>query len=195
MRGTLHPTASATPVMVGALLRATRRAQGLTIAQVAEATGLTTGFISRVERNETSPSVASLVTICEVLSLPVGSLFEPTKTVVLALDDAPLVNLDCEGAVERLLTRRDERRVQMLRSLLEPGATGGPDLYTMNCEVEVVHVIRNRLRLLFHDGPIDLTEGDTITLSGKDPHSWINPTDQVTDVVWTLVPAVWSGSV
>ena len=39
-------------------------------------TGLTKGFLSRVERDMTSPSVASLITLCDVLSISVGSLFE-----------------------------------------------------------------------------------------------------------------------
>ena len=51
------------PVAIGSRIRAARQDQRLTIEQVVEATGLTNGFLSRVERNLTSPSVASLVTM------------------------------------------------------------------------------------------------------------------------------------
>jgi transcriptional regulator with XRE-family HTH domain len=57
---------------IGARLRDARQRQGLTIDQVAQSTGLTKGFISRIERDMTSPSVSTLVTVCAALSLPVS---------------------------------------------------------------------------------------------------------------------------
>ena len=41
---------SNTPVAIGSRIRAARQSQRLTIEQVADATGLTKGFLSRVER-------------------------------------------------------------------------------------------------------------------------------------------------
>ena len=49
----IHPSADAAGTPIGAKLRSTRMAQGLTLAQVAESTGLSKGFLSRVERDET----------------------------------------------------------------------------------------------------------------------------------------------
>ncbi|MCO7220544.1 helix-turn-helix domain-containing protein [Klenkia sp. PcliD-1-E] len=189
-----HPAPSGEPLRIGAKLRATRRAQGLTIDQLAEATALTKGFISRVERDETSPSVASLVTLCQVLSLPVGALFDDAVQRVVPLADAPLINMGGSGAVERLLTPRAESRVQLLRSTLQPGASGGAQLYTINCDVESVHVLRGRVTLRFASESVELAEGDTLTFSGRDPHTWVNPSDGESEIMWTIVPAAWSGS-
>lgn len=189
-----HPLPSGDPVKVGAKLRATRRAQGLTIDQLAEAAGLTKGFLSRVERDETSPSVATLVTICEVLSLPVGALFDSPEQKVIPLADAPLINMGGTGAVEHLLTPRSESRVQILRSVLEPGSTGRGDLYTINCEVEVLHVLRGSVSLRTAAATVDLTAGDTLTFPGTQPHTWTNPTRVDAEILWVIVPAAWSGS-
>jgi transcriptional regulator with XRE-family HTH domain len=68
------------PVAIGSRIRAARQSQRLTIEQVADATGLTKGFLSRVERDLTSPSVASLVTLCQVLSISIGDLFAAPET-------------------------------------------------------------------------------------------------------------------
>ncbi|MEU5402274.1 helix-turn-helix domain-containing protein [Streptomyces sp. NPDC005963] len=190
----LHPTPSALPVRVGARLRACRQAQGLTIEQVAAATNLTRGFVSRVERDETSPSVATLVTLCQVLSLPVGSLFEDAETEVVRLADAPHINMGGRGVVDRMITPRGQSRVQLLRSVLEPGADGGEDLYTINCEVEVLHVISGELTVFFTSRTVALTSGDTLTFSGREPHNWRNTGASVAEVLWTFVPAAWSGS-
>ncbi len=190
----LHPAPSTLPVRVGARLRASRQAQGLTIEQVATATRLTRGFVSRVERDETSPSVATLVTLCQVLSLPVGSLFEDAATEVIPLDDAPRINLGGHGVVERMLTPRSQSRVQVLRSHLEPGADGGNELYTINCDVEVLHVITGELAVMFTGRTETLTAGDTLTFSGREPHNWRNLGAEAAEVIWTIVPAAWSGS-
>jgi transcriptional regulator with XRE-family HTH domain len=191
----VHPTPSDDPVRVGAKLRATRQAQGLTIGQLADATNLTKGFISRVERDETSPSVATLVTLCQVLSLPVGSLFDGAETELVTLHEAPLINMGGTGAIERMVTPRGQSAVQVLRSSLQPGADGGDELYTVNCEVEVVHLISGELQVRFSDKTVALTEGDTLTFSGSELHSWHNPGEVTAEVLWTLVPAAWSGSV
>lgn len=191
----VHPTPSQDRVRVGARLRASRQAQGLTIEQLADATNLTKGFVSRVERDETSPSVATLVTICQVLSLPIGSLFEGADTEVVKLADAPLINMGGRGAAERMITPRGQSHVQVLRSTLQPGASGGDDLYTINCDVEVVHVIIGEVDVRFSEKTVSLATGDTLTFSGRELHSWRNTGNGVAEVLWTLVPAAWSGSV
>ncbi|MDN6680524.1 MAG: helix-turn-helix domain-containing protein, partial [Yaniella sp.] len=65
-----------TPTALGRRLRAVREQNRLTIDQVASFTGLSKGFLSRVERDLTSPSVASLVAICQVLGVPPGQMLE-----------------------------------------------------------------------------------------------------------------------
>ncbi|MER6504751.1 helix-turn-helix domain-containing protein [Streptomyces sp. NPDC001455] len=190
----LHPTPSDSPVRVGARLRACRKAQGLTIEQVAAATSLTRGFISRVERDETSPSVTTLVTLCQVLSLPVGSLFEDADTEVVHLEEAPNINLGGHGVVDRLITPRAQSKIQVLRSHLEPGANGGDDLYTINCDVEVLHVVIGEVSVQFTGRTETLTAGDTLTFSGREPHNWRNSGPSPAEVLWTFAPAPWSGS-
>ncbi|MFD5553506.1 helix-turn-helix domain-containing protein [Streptomyces sp. NPDC059816] len=190
----LHPTPSGDPVRVGARLRASRKAQGLTIEQVAAATGLTRGFLSRVERDETSPSVTTLVTLCQVLSLPVGSLFEDADTEVVRLADAPHLNMGGQGVVDRMVTPRAQSKIQILRSRLEPGAHGGERLYTINCDVEVLHIVSGEVAVQFTDRTETLAAGDTLTFSGREPHTWRNAGPGPAEVTWTFVPAPWSGS-
>ena len=193
MRPVPPAPAAGTP-SIGPKLRTTRLAQGLTIAQVAEATGLTKGFISRIERDETSPSVATLVTICQVLSLAIGSLFEADDHEVIALEDAPLVNFGGSRVTERLLTPRAESRVQVLRSVLEPGASGGADYYSISCEAEVLHVLAGAITLRFPHEEITLYAGDSVTIAGREPHTWVHGSPDPAEVMWVITPAAWSGS-
>lgn len=181
--------------LIGARLRAARQRQGLTIEQVAAAAEVTKGFISRVERDDTSPSVATLVTLCEVLSLPIGTLFQAPQTDLVRLGDAPHIRLTGDGAEERLLTARGQGRLQLVRSVIEPCGTGGAELYTLNCELEVVHVLDGRLDLVFSEQTQRLGTGDTMTFSGREPHTWVNPDrGRGAEVIWVIIPAAWDTS-
>jgi transcriptional regulator with XRE-family HTH domain len=187
------PIAAGNPELrIGARLRDARQRQGLTIDQVAQSTGLTKGFISRIERDVTSPSVSTLVTVCAALSLPVGELFTTPKTDVVRREEAPHIQLTGRGADERLLTPRGQARLQLVHSVIEPGGMGGEELYTLNCELEVVHVLRGGLRLVFGKSAELLGPGDTMTFSGREPHTWHNPDEQEdAEVLWVIVPAPW----
>lgn len=188
------PAPKQQPPRVGARLRNARLLQGLTIAQVAETAGVTKGFVSRLERDEASPSVATLVALCEVLSIEVGSLFSAPERQIVSLDDAPLINMGGTGVVERLLTPRSESRAQILWSRAEPGGSGGSQPYTVNCEVETLHVLDGRIVVRFSDEEKHLEQGDALTFRGHDPHTWHNPGPGPHTVLWILTPAPWSGS-
>ena len=175
------------PVAIGVRIRSARQARRMTIEQVAEATGLTKGFLSRVERDLTSPSVASLLTLCQVLSISIGDLFSAPEINLTRRADAPLIHLGGEGIEERLVTSRTERRVQMVRSVIAPGGSGEADLYSVDCEVEVLHVVQGSFEFILGNQSMDLEAGDTVTFPGREPHSWRNTSQAETIVLWTLV--------
>lgn len=177
---------------IGARLRAARVRQGLTLDNVAGAAGVTKGFLSRLERDETSPSVATLQVICEVLSLPIGSLFEAPEHDVVRAEDAPGILLVGDGVDERLLTPRGQPHLQVVRSTVEAGGSGGDDLYTLDCDVEVVHVLKGRIEVVMVDTTVQLGTGDTLTFKGREPHTWRNLDDKRSaELMWIIAPAAW----
>ena len=189
----IHPTSADTQVQIGARLRSSRQAQGLTLEQLAAASGLTKGFISRIERDETMPSVPTLVQLCQSLSLPIGSLFEEPDVQLVRFTDAPRINMGGIGADERLVTPRAEERVQVLRSSVVPHGSGGDELYTVSCDVESLHIVSGEVEVRFADRVTELTAGDTLTLPGRTPHTWQAGATGA-EIIWVLVPAAWSGS-
>lgn len=174
-------------VPIGARLRAVRKERKLTIDNLAEITGLSKGFLSRVERDQTSPSVTSLVAICEALSLTVGELFTSPRTELVQLSSAPSVSFGGQGIKEWMVTPRSERRFQVLRSEIEPYAESDEGLYTVDCEAEVVHVIEGRFVISFPGKDFDMLAGDTMTFPGREPHSWSNPDEKPAVVLFFLI--------
>ena len=173
--------------LIGRRLRALREARRLTVAQLAEAAGVSKGFLSRLERDLTSPSVSTLVTLCQVLGASPGDVLDAPEVTVVRLADAPAISLGGEGIRERLITPRGSRDLQILRADIAPRGRGEAELYTVDCRVEAVHVATGRLELRTTEAVHLLEEGDTVTFPGREPHSWANPDDRPAVVLWTLV--------
>ena len=178
-------------VHIGARLRHARRRQRLSLGEVSSRTGLSKGFLSRVERDRTSPSVASLVAVCEAISLPMERLFAtPAVTVVRAADRA---HADLPGAAvaDTLLTPAHESHVTVVETLAAPGGSGGPELYTLPGECEVCYLLEGRIELELDGSVLVLAAGDAVTFGAAVPHTWRNVSDAETArVVWVIAPGL-----
>jgi transcriptional regulator with XRE-family HTH domain len=60
---------------IGREVRAFRRAQGMTVADLAQATGLSIGMLSKIENGNTSPSLATLQALAHTFSAPITAFF------------------------------------------------------------------------------------------------------------------------
>jgi transcriptional regulator with XRE-family HTH domain len=184
-----HPGQERPAVLVGTKLRAARKLRSLTLDQVAQAAGLTKGFVSRLERDDVSPSVASLVGVCDVLGLRVGDLFDPPVTSVLRAGEGRLINFGGEGAVERLVTPGTQTALEVIHSVIEPGGNGGDELCALACDAECAHVLSGTIEVVLETGSEVLSRGDAMTFPGKSPHTWRNPGTEACEVLWILAPA------
>lgn len=177
---------------LGQRLRAAREAQRLTLAQLAEACGLTKGFLSKVEREVATPSVASLLRLCQALGLSVGELFEPGHDRELIRAGAyPPIDFGGQGMAESLLTPVRERRLQVIHSVIRPGGGSGDETYELPSDVEFVFVVNGELSLTIDDRVHLLRRGDALTFAPAARHSFVNPSqDRDTEVLWVLTPAL-----
>lgn len=62
-------------VAIGLEVRSFRRQRGLTVAALAERTGLSVGMLSKIENGMTSPSLSTLQTLGNALSAPLTAFF------------------------------------------------------------------------------------------------------------------------
>jgi transcriptional regulator with XRE-family HTH domain len=177
-------------IRVGARLRAQRLERGLTISEVAERAGLTAGFISQLERDLTSASLSSLYRICAVLGLRVGNLIDDVPAGgLIRREEQARRSLAMGNAEHLLLSSRDERRFHVTESHIPPGGSAGDELYTLPADVEHVYVLSGSLEMRVGDETHVLEEGDTLTYSPRDPHTWRNGSESEEAVVlWTALP-------
>jgi transcriptional regulator with XRE-family HTH domain len=174
---------------IGARLRHAREGARMSLADVSGRAGVTKGFLSRVERDEASPSVASLVSICDAVGLSMADLFAtPRTTLVRAAERPSLDGLPKVGVHDTLITPELERHVTVLESVIPPGGSGGEALYTLPSECEVCFVLEGALRLEVEGETFELETGDALTFGAAVPHTFSSAAGA--RVLWILAPAL-----
>ncbi len=159
----------------------------MTVEQLAAAAELSKGFVSRVERDLTSPSVDALVRLCRALRVEVGEVFAAEAAVdVVRLAEAPEVDLGGHGIRELLVTPSVNKALQIIRATVEPGGHSEDEPYSMDCRHEALHVISGQFVLSTPDQRLELQGGDTVSFPGSEPHGWENPGSQPATVLWIM---------
>jgi transcriptional regulator with XRE-family HTH domain len=178
---------------LGERLRALRQERGLSIAQVAQRTGLTKGFLSQLERNLTSVSLSALARICSALGVRFGDVLdEPPMGSVIHRESA-IRWTEVGNHEDLVLSPPEEQRLNLIESRIPPGVTAGDDVYTFPADVELVYVLAGSLELSVGSEVVTVTAGETFTYSPRDPHSWRNPsTSEEAVVLWFAVPNPYS---
>jgi transcriptional regulator with XRE-family HTH domain len=186
-----QPDADRDSTRIGAQLRAARLAARKSMAQVAGQSGLTKGFVSKLERDLTSVSVASLIRLCEALDVSVGSLFQPAKGEVIRAGAYPPINFGGSGVREYLLTPSGEKRVQAILSDIEPGGGSGDEPYSLPADVEFVFILAGQLNITVAGEEVLLERGDAFTFPASTEHTFrVVAASGPTQVLWVFSPAL-----
>lgn len=185
-----HVRAAVQSPRIGSRLRAARRARGMTIAELASAADLSNGFISLLERDETNASVATLLRICELLGVRIGSLFEQPRTSLVRKREREVVNFGGFGVEDVVLTPRWERSLEVIESTIEAGGRSGDEPHAFEADAELIYILKGSLDLTMGDEVHRLRSGDALLIDPRDAHSWVNPsrTSDAT-VLWIITPA------
>ncbi len=152
---------------VGAQVRRWRTERGMTLAQVAGRSGLTVGYLSQIENDKASPSLAVLGFIADALDVPAAWFLMgdvPPPTVVRAAD-RPAV----EGPLGRVehVDGRASRDVTIIEAVARPGGRVGLHAHAGD---EHHVILRGRFRMTQGEHTIELEPGDYLRWDGSVPH-------------------------
>lgn len=176
---------------LGARLRALRKANGYTLREVAARTGVSPAFLSLVERDRTSPSVAQLMRIARCLGTNLASLFEQDlrgQAVVRADRRVGLLRRESNGTVHELLAPVTNRSMECLLIHMEPGGVSG-SLDAGHGGEEFIFVLRGKVGIRFPDGEHELGEGDSIYFDAGQPHCCVNLGGMRASMISIITPA------
>jgi transcriptional regulator with XRE-family HTH domain/mannose-6-phosphate isomerase-like protein (cupin superfamily) len=188
---------TAADLWLGQQIRALRKAQKLSLAQLAERSDLSIGNLSQIERGVRSPSLRSLQRLSECLKVPIADLFQARTLppaaelgTILRRKARPILNLSKTGCHKELLTLMMPGTLQMLLVTLDPGGSSGPEHYIHKGE-EAGVVIAGAMKLWIEDQTYILKEGDSFRFKSTRRHRFESASKQVTRVLWAMTPPLY----
>jgi transcriptional regulator with XRE-family HTH domain len=161
---------------VGVSIRRARQASGMSMRDFATRCGLSQPFVSAVERGMSTPSIATLYRMAEVLGTEPSNLLpsHPTGGVdVIRADEGQLVpSSDRPGsAMGRVLLADPGRRLEVYEYVIDAG--DDLDVWYDHPGDVVLHLIEGQLRVEFTGHPtVELDRGDCLVHPGAAPHRW-----------------------
>lgn len=116
---------------IGSKIRELRMSKGLTQEELADRSELSKGFISQVERDLTSPSIATLVDILQCLGTSLQEFFseDPDEQIVFS-DEDYFEKIDSEQKlkIEWIIPNAQKNAMEPVRVTIAPGGSTYPDV-------------------------------------------------------------------
>lgn len=115
---------------IGPKLKALRVLKGLTQEELADRAELSKGFISQVERDLTSPSIATLLDILQCLGTTIGEFFNesPEEQIVFSKSDYfQKYDTELKNEIRWIIPNAQKNVMEPILLTLEPGGQTYPD--------------------------------------------------------------------
>jgi transcriptional regulator with XRE-family HTH domain len=157
--------------MVGGRLRSLRRERGWRLEDLAERTGLSKAYLSRLESGERQPSLTALFGVARAYRVSFSALFEPEpeapSSVVVRAEDGPIQRGN--GLLYSKLSNGNMTfNLRPLR-IVVPAERAGETLYQHEGE-QWLYVLSGRLCLELGDEEVVLGTGDAAHFDADNPH-------------------------
>lgn len=179
-------------MQLGKKIRDLRLRRGLTVQQLAEASGLSKGFISQVENERTSPSLATLSDLASALETSVAYLVveEDQVPYVVRAHERQRVAVGGNTSRVEVLSAHPKRNLELLMAELPPGMTAGDKRHYHHGE-ECLLCLDGRVRVSCGDHTLVLDAGDSCHYDGRVPHAIENCGSSEARVIIAITPAAF----
>lgn len=175
---------------IGGRLKLLRTRKSLTLEELAGRCELTKGFLSQVERNLTSPSIATLNDILEALGTTLGEFFkeDETENIVFREEDY-FVDEREDRKVTWIVPNCQKNKMEPVLIELEEGQRSF-EVPPHDGE-EFGYVLDGKVVLVNGEEQHMLKKGETFYLSGKNFHYIENSKKSTAKILWISMPPVF----
>jgi transcriptional regulator with XRE-family HTH domain len=164
---------------LGSRLRQLRRSRGLSLSEVAEATGISPSFLSIVENGQSDITVSRLMRLVHWYGVSIADLLQaPDRSLVrvVRVEERRSVELSDERIQILMLTRDGQHAMMPVINVYGKG--GGMSESTQHDGEEFVFVLSGTIQLdIGSEEPIVLGPGDSASYRAEAPHSFRNVGD------------------
>lgn len=173
---------------IGVKIKQLRLQRGLTQEELAARTELTKGFISQLERDLTSPSIATLMDILAALGIDVATFFRETEEepVVYSADDM-FVKEEADGyTIQWLVTNAQKNALEPILVKIPAGVSGVED--DPHEGEEFGYVLSGTVTLVVGANRYRIKKGGSFYFRPTRVHYLINTGKSEAQVLWVSTP-------
>ena len=153
-----------------------RELKGVTLEQLAERTGLTKSYLSKVERGVSVPSISTAIRIADAFETGVGDLFGVTASsndlvVVRKKERKPFSRKGASAGYRYEAIAPGQTHGLFEAFVVHPPFEEPPDYKTgQHSGQEMIFVVKGRVDVTFPHSSVKLDSGDCMVFSGQIPH-------------------------
>ncbi len=175
---------------IGKKLKELRRQNDLTLEDLASRCELTKGFLSQVERNLTTPSIATLQDIVEALGTTLSEFFheEEEKQIVFSVQDF-FENEQDEYKIEWVIPNAQKNEMEPILLTLYPRCKSQE--MTSHHGEEFGYVLKGSVTLVRGNKKYKLKAQETFYLDGSKGHYLYNHGNTDAKVLWITTPPMF----
>jgi transcriptional regulator with XRE-family HTH domain len=174
-------------LLPGQRFRRLRTRRGLSLAQVARATGVSVGFLSALERGQMRASVATLRRIARFYRTNILSFFQAAGENPRLVRPQQRKILQTESGVRMELLAWGNTAMEPHLFRVRPGGGSG-ESYAHEGE-EFLHVLRGQFEIWLNSKEhYRLKPGDSLYFESSTPHRWKNPGRSEAWLLWINTP-------
>lgn len=176
---------------IGGQIRELRKVKGLTLQEVADSAGISVGYLSQIERNQSKLPIGVLKRISTTLGVQINWFFHGSdvpadeKDIVVRANNRRKLTFTALGIEEELLSPNLSGPLEMLMSTIEPGADSGDYSHE---GVEAGLVISGVLDLWVSGQFFRLNAGDSFSFKSTEVHRCANSGEEPAKIVWVITP-------
>lgn len=175
--------------VLGSKIRSLRQRLSLTLDETATSAGISTPFLSQIERGRARPSVATLMAIARVLGVDIQFLLDaPREERYVARGDRLTFFgfADADKRFARLTQVTDAGRMEAL--LVRIAAGQKLDEITARAGEQFWYVLSGAVTLTLAGKTYAFREGDSAHYDSTDPHHWENTGEREALLMWVGTP-------
>ena len=171
---------------IGPRFRKLRLQRGESLATVANAVGVSIGFLSNLERSQSGASISIMHKLAQYYGLNILDLFNPIDGTGPLVRPSDRKSLEGGPGVHMELLASGKITMEPHLFRIAPGAGSG-ESYSHEGE-EFLYLVRGRLDIELAGAEFQLRTGDSFYFTSKTQHRWVNPGKSETIVLWINTP-------
>jgi transcriptional regulator with XRE-family HTH domain len=176
---------------VGAILQRMRQQRGMSLQDVADATGLSPSFLSAVERGKSDIALRRLARVAAVFHHDVGSLlgYSARQARPQFVQGGDRLRVDRGDGIDYAVLRPPGVDFELIVATFGPRAQFR-DAITHE-GLDITYVARGELVLVYNDEEYALPTGECVVYSAAYPHRFRNDTDDYAQFINVVTATVY----